>query len=170
MFILACLIGIYLCVKAAEKKEIPIPISLNVLFVAFIFTILGARLHYIVQHYQFFLIFPVEIFKLWKGGFSSFGGMIVGSISVLIYLRKERISIWKFADCCEWMLFWKNLKYSLGDKFPQGKCTIYVTDIIRTNFPKRFNVFASSSDSTVSFFFRFNNTFCPTHFPKKDDI
>jgi phosphatidylglycerol:prolipoprotein diacylglycerol transferase len=100
MFILACLIGTYLSVKAAEKKGIPIAVSLNVIFIAFIFTILGARLYFIVQYYQFFLTFPSEIFKLWKGGFSSYGGMIGGSLSVLIYLWKKKIPVWKFADCC----------------------------------------------------------------------
>ena len=67
---------------------------------AFIFGIAGARIYFIIQHSQFFIVKPLEIFTLWKGGFSSFGAIIGSSIGAVFYLKKAKINIWKFADCC----------------------------------------------------------------------
>lgn len=100
MLAISCLVGIYLCVKAAEKQGIPAQKSLNALLFAFIFAIVGARLYYCLQHVSFFVAHPAEVFALWKGGFASYGGFIGGVLAAVLYLKKARISVWKFADCC----------------------------------------------------------------------
>lgn len=100
MLALSCLVGIYLCVKAAEKQGVPAQNALNALLLAFIFAIVGARLYYCFQHLSFFVAHPAEVFALWKGGFASYGGFIGGVLAAMLYLKKVRIPIWVFADCC----------------------------------------------------------------------
>lgn len=100
MLVVSCLVGIYLCVKAAEGQGISAQTSLNALLLAFILAIVGARLYYCFQHLSFFIAHPAEVFALWKGGFASYGGFIGGALAAMLYLKKARISIWKFADCC----------------------------------------------------------------------
>ena len=100
MLAISCLVGIYLCVKAAEKQGIPAQNTLNALLFAFIFAIVGARLYYCFQHLSFFMAHPAEAFALWKGGFASYGGFMGGVLAAMLYLKKAKIPVWKFADCC----------------------------------------------------------------------
>ncbi len=100
MLVISCLVGIYLSVKEAENQGIPAQNALNALLLAFIFAIVGARLYYCLQHVYFFIAHPAEVFALWKGGFASYGGFIGGAVPAMLYLKKARISVWKFADCC----------------------------------------------------------------------
>ena len=100
MLAISCLVGIYLCVKSAEKHHISTQKSLNALLFAFIFAIVGARLYYCLQHVSFFVAHPAEVMALWKGGVASYGGFIGGVLAAMLYLKRARISVWKFADCC----------------------------------------------------------------------
>jgi phosphatidylglycerol:prolipoprotein diacylglycerol transferase len=100
MIILAWVIGVYLCVKNAEKHGIQSEVSLNAMLFAFIFGIIGARIYHLVQNYRFFLEHPDKIIAMWEGGFASIGGFGGGSMAAIIYLKKKNISIRRFADCC----------------------------------------------------------------------
>lgn len=100
MLAISCLVGIYLCVKAAEKQGIPAQNALNALLLAFIFAIVGARLYYCLQYASFFIARPAEVYAFWKGGFASYGGFIGGVLAAMVYLKKVKIPVWKFADCC----------------------------------------------------------------------
>lgn len=73
---------------------------MNALLFAFILGFIGARLFYLVHHYRFFIENPLEIFAFRKGGFSSYGAIIGGSIGAILYLIRTKISIRIFADCC----------------------------------------------------------------------
>ena len=100
MLVFSCLAGTYLCVKEADRQGIPTHKSLNTLLFVFVFSIIGARLYYVLQQYSFYIARPFEILAVWKGGFASFGGFIGGVLAGSLYLKKAQISVWKFADCC----------------------------------------------------------------------
>ena len=100
MFVFSCLIGTYVCVKACEKEGIKTSTALNTLLVTFLFGLIGARFLHVIMHYRFYLNYPFEIVALWKGGFVSYGGLFGAASAAIVYLRINRISIRKFADCC----------------------------------------------------------------------
>lgn len=60
---------------------------------------IGARLSH-VFFYQptFFLSHPLEIFKVWNGGLSSLGGIIVGTCVALWYVRQNKLSVTEYGD------------------------------------------------------------------------
>lgn len=99
MFVLSCVLGTYLCVKTAAQKGIHVNKSLNALFFTYVFAMVGARSYFLIQHYDFFFLNPQEILAMWKGGFASYGGFLGGALGAIFYLKKARISIWRFADC-----------------------------------------------------------------------
>ena len=60
---------------------------------------LGARLlHVFAYHWADYKDNLGEIIKMWKGGMSSYGGFIGGTIGGIWYLRRTRVDFWHYAD------------------------------------------------------------------------
>jgi len=57
----------------------------------------GARLLYVTLNYQNYDSI-VEILKIWEGGLVSFGGLIGGAFTGILYLRYKKQNVWKWAD------------------------------------------------------------------------
>jgi len=68
-------------------------------FWATIGVLLGGRLGYVL-FYNFgeYLQHPVEILKLWEGGMSFHGGALGVTLAIILFCRKNRLSILRFAD------------------------------------------------------------------------
>lgn len=61
--------------------------------------VIGGRLgHILFFELDRYLSHPLEIFMTWKGGMSFHGGMIGVIIAIILYCRKNNISILRFAD------------------------------------------------------------------------
>ncbi len=60
---------------------------------------LGARLfHVIVERPLYFWEHPLDIFKLWDGGVTFYGGLICGVLVVYVFCRRNKISFIKLGD------------------------------------------------------------------------
>lgn len=62
----------------------------------------GGRLGQVLfYHPDYYFANPMEIFKVWKGGMASHGGMIGGVLAVWLFARKHQIkSTWTLLDLC----------------------------------------------------------------------
>ncbi|QYK56517.1 MAG: prolipoprotein diacylglyceryl transferase [Fimbriimonadaceae bacterium] len=60
--------------------------------------ILGARIFYIVQHLDFFTKNPDQLLSLRFEGLTSFGGLAFGFIGLLLWTRREKVSMPVFLD------------------------------------------------------------------------
>ena len=76
------------------KKEDVWDVSLIGLFGG----IVGARLAYVAQNMGHFSQHPAEIFSIWTGGMTSFGGFILGIIAGLLACRAKGMNPWDMAD------------------------------------------------------------------------
>ena len=83
--------------KAKEEGLDPQKI-LDLCFYVMISALVGARLLYVVVEYRYFLTNPLEAFKFWKGGLVFYGGLILGVLVSLWYLKRHRMPMWKTAD------------------------------------------------------------------------
>ena len=63
-----------------------------------IFGIIGARLYYCLLNYEFYLKFPTEILAIRHGGISIHGAILGGLIGLIIFSKRNKISILKLAD------------------------------------------------------------------------
>jgi len=95
---LGFLTGLSLASLKAQKENIDKDIIFNFAFFAFICGIIGARLFYVLEHFSDYTESPLEIIMLQHGGMSWFGGLILGSLCGLIYLKKKQISVYKVLD------------------------------------------------------------------------
>jgi len=67
-------------------------------FYILISAIVVSRLFYVAINPEMFLEDPLEVFRIWKGGLVFYGGFIGAVLTVVIYLRKEKMPLWKTAD------------------------------------------------------------------------
>ena len=64
--------------------------------------IIGARLWFVVNATlggnRFYIENPSHIFKIWEGGLHIYGGLLLGAIALIIFLRKNNLDVWLFFD------------------------------------------------------------------------
>jgi len=70
----------------------------NLLFTIFIYGIIGCRVFYILINFSFYLHNPLEIIMLQHGGMAWFGGLIFGTISGFVFIKRNKLDFLKTAD------------------------------------------------------------------------
>ncbi len=58
----------------------------------------GRLLHVVFEEWLYYLTYPQEIFKFWKGGFVYYGGFITSLLASYLYLKYRKLSLWPWAD------------------------------------------------------------------------
>lgn len=84
--------------KTVIIKQMPHQLAANLLVVAGIFGILGAKIFHNLENFDKFLADPIgELFSF--SGLTFFGGLIVGGTAGALYLKKNNISSFHTLDC-----------------------------------------------------------------------
>jgi phosphatidylglycerol:prolipoprotein diacylglycerol transferase len=94
---IAMVVGYFLFLRFSRREGIN-PDSAEM---AFIITVLaglvGSRIAFILEHPEFVESF-LDIFAIWKGGVSFFGGLIGAILAFLISVKAKSLPVWKTAD------------------------------------------------------------------------
>ncbi len=98
MLVLAFGIATLLLIRQARNQGLNPELILNLCFVILLSGIIGARILYVILNLEFYLDNPVQILMLYRGGLAWFGGLILGSLSCLLYLRYKGLEIYKTFD------------------------------------------------------------------------
>jgi len=93
-FITAILLAMKETKKSGEDPERFLDISLYVIIGALV----GGRLGYVLTYLDYYLKNPVKIFYFRQGGLSFLGGFIVAYSLYWLYVKRAKISFWKYAD------------------------------------------------------------------------
>ena len=98
MIALAFITGILLAMKEAkrigENPERILDISLYLILGALI----GGRLGYVIFNLDYYLKYPIKILYFRQGGLSFLGGFFIAFFLCWLYVKRTKISFWKFAD------------------------------------------------------------------------
>ena len=89
MFVVAFLTAFFLILREAKKRDID---ERHVYMIAILFllgAIIGPRLFFIVEHLNYFIINPSEIFQIWRGGETSYGSLL-SLFFIWLYIRKQK--------------------------------------------------------------------------------
>ncbi|HEB13042.1 MAG TPA: prolipoprotein diacylglyceryl transferase [Actinobacteria bacterium] len=70
----------------------------NILIIALVSAVIGARLYYVLFSLSDYLANPVEIFAIWHGGLAIHGALIGGILSTVWYTRRYGLNFWLWAD------------------------------------------------------------------------
>ena len=74
----------------SKKQKIDEEFIFNLVFNTIIFSLIGARLYYVLFNLSYYLSNPIEIFEVWKGGLAIHGGLLTGLIVVYISCKKQK--------------------------------------------------------------------------------
>ncbi len=96
---IALLTGIWLAGREATRKGIPSEQVQDFIVWATLFGILGARLYYMAFFSpRAFLEDPLGVLAIWRGGLAIHGALLAGTVTAIWYVRRYRLSFWRFAD------------------------------------------------------------------------
>ncbi len=97
-YIFGILIGWYLAKQYFVSENIKNQFD-DYLTYVIIGLIIGGRVGYVIfYNFEYYLINPLDIFKIWQGGMSFHGGVIGIVIASLIFSRKYKSKIFEFLD------------------------------------------------------------------------
>lgn len=63
-----------------------------------IFSVIGARLYYVLFSWEIYAKEPLKIFALREGGLAIYGGIIAGIITVIVYTKIKKLNFWLVTD------------------------------------------------------------------------
>lgn len=80
--------------RTGQNKELYLDFALY----AIVFSVIGARIYYVIFEWDKFKDEPLSILNLRTGGLAIFGGIIAAVLTAIIYCRIKKYSFWLLAD------------------------------------------------------------------------
>ena len=91
------ILGLTIAWYLSKKEKLNFDHILNISLISIILGFIGARLLFIFLEPNLFQN-PVEMIRLWDGGLSSYGGLLLAIFVSLIYIKKKKLDALKYAD------------------------------------------------------------------------
>lgn len=88
----------YLLSRDAKAVGIKPETILDFVFWTILGGVVGARLFFIILNFADFAADPKEIIMIANGGLAWQGGLIVGAIAGVLFVKKRKLSLWVMAD------------------------------------------------------------------------
>ena len=88
---LGFLLGITYCARSAGRFGIREDDVYDLVLWLIPFSIVGARLYFVLFKLDYYLAHPGEIVEIWNGGLAIYGGVIAGVIVMLLVCRRKKI-------------------------------------------------------------------------------
>ena len=98
MLVTAFFVSSWLATQQARRLSLDPDLIFNLMFLVFIFGIIGARLLYVIQNLEIYAKNPLEIIMLQHGGLSWFGGLILSILVAVWYLKLKHLAVFVILD------------------------------------------------------------------------
>ncbi len=90
--------GILMAVNEAKRTGQDPETYYDLAIYAVIFSIIGARIYYVIFSWDKYKDHLLSIFNIREGGLAIYGGVIAAVIVVLVFARVKKLSFWKLTD------------------------------------------------------------------------
>lgn len=101
LYLFGFLGAILLMIHLTKRYELNPVRAIDLGLVSFLGGFFGSRLfHIVIEAPSYYLDHPIRIFYFWQGGFVLYGGLIVGVITGVAFLKYFKEDVWKWADLC----------------------------------------------------------------------
>ncbi len=94
---LGVFVGYFLLLRLGKKEGLNTIHLENALIITLFFGIVFARITYILEHPEQIRKI-LDIFAIWQGGLTFFGGLIGGLLGALFSIHRYKLPLWKTAD------------------------------------------------------------------------
>ena len=92
------LAGLWIAQSDAKRRGQDPELYLDFALYAIICSIIGARLYYVIFEWDYYKNNLLQIFNLRAGGLAIYGGVIAGTITMIVYTRIKKVSFFSMAD------------------------------------------------------------------------
>jgi len=92
------LLGISFAAREAKRQGQDPQLVLDISFYMILGAIVGSRLFYVLTHMSAFRHNLLDMFKIWEGGLTFFGGFILAVAACVWMVKKNGLSVWKTFD------------------------------------------------------------------------
>lgn len=94
------LLGVMLAAHLAKKEELNPDMIWDLAIYEIIFSIIGARIYYVIFAWDLYKDDLWSIVNIRKGGLAIYGGVIAGALTLAVYSRIKKVSFLQVADIC----------------------------------------------------------------------
>lgn len=98
MIAISFAIGTVLAVRRAEARGIPGEKITDLALVVLVSSLIGARILYVIPHWPDFAGEPLGVVRIWEGGLTLYGGVILAVLASYAFVRRQRLPWAKVAD------------------------------------------------------------------------
>ncbi|MFA5095722.1 MAG: prolipoprotein diacylglyceryl transferase [Candidatus Omnitrophota bacterium] len=98
MLVIAFMAAAFIATREAKRTGVNPDTVFNLCFIVFISGVIGARIFYVLANFPYYLRYPQEMIMLQKGGLAWFGGLILGTLSGLYYLKAKKLGVYRILD------------------------------------------------------------------------
>ena len=95
---MAMLLAYFVANREMVKKGFDKDLLMDMMFYIIIFSLIGARLYFVLFNIGYYAQNPLEILAVWEGGMAIHGGLIGGVLAGLYFTKKHKYSFFQFAD------------------------------------------------------------------------
>ena len=99
------MVGIILALKRSQERGLNQNQMINMSLLIMLASIIGARIMYVIPHWDEFSANPLDIISPFQSsgmigltGLTMYGGFIAAVLVSILYLRHNRLSVWKACD------------------------------------------------------------------------
>ena len=92
------LAGLWIAQSDAKRRGQDPELYLDFALYAIICSIIGARLYYVIFEWDYYKNNLLQIFNLRAVGLAIYGGVIAGTITMIVYTRMKKVSFFSMAD------------------------------------------------------------------------
>lgn len=93
------LLGVLMAAHMAKKEQMNPDIVWDFAIYAVIFSVIGARIYYVVFAWDWYKDNLLSIFNIRQGGLAIYGGVIAAFITLFVYCHIKKVSPFKLGDC-----------------------------------------------------------------------
>ena len=92
--------GVLMAAYVAKRENIDPDLVWDFAIYAIIFSIMGARIYYVIFEWDMYKENPISIFNLRNGGLAIYGAVIAAFLTLFIYTRVKKQSFLQLVDVC----------------------------------------------------------------------
>lgn len=91
-------VGAWLSLGEARRKGLDETKVVNLILVILLSSMLGARVFYVFTHWPEFANDPLAILRVWEGGLTLYGGLVLGTVAGFAYMARVGLPMGVTAD------------------------------------------------------------------------
>lgn len=93
-------VGFMTALWQAKKEKMDTELIWDFVIPAIVFSVIGARIYYVVFFWELYKDNPLSIFNIREGGLAIYGGVIVAILTCYIFTKIKKIPFFHFLDVC----------------------------------------------------------------------